>query len=48
MFSCIGTKGSKGSLLRNGLLQWFSVLELKVPMVNYLEMDSSNGFPFRN
>ena len=28
--------------------QWFSVKELKVPMVNYLEMGGSNGFLFRN
>ena len=27
---------------------WFSVKELKVPMVNYLEMGGSNGFLFRN
>ena len=26
----------------------FSVLELKVPMVNYLKMGGSNGFLFRN
>ena len=48
MFSCIGTEGSKGSLIRNGWFQWFSVKELKVPMVNYLEMGGSNGFLFRN
>ena len=27
---------------------WFSVLELKVPMVNYLEMGGSSGFLLRN
>ena len=48
MFFCLGTEGSKGSLIRNGWFQWFSVLELKVPMVNYLEMVGSNGFLFRN
>ena len=48
MFSCIGTEGSKGSLFRNGWFQWFSVLELKVPKVNYLEMGGTNGFLFRN
>ena len=25
MVFCLGTEGSKGSLLRNGWLQWFSV-----------------------
>ena len=28
--------------------QWFSVKELKVPMVPYLEMGVSNGFLFGN
>ena len=28
--------------------QWFSVWELKVPMVPYLEMGGSNVFLFRN
>ena len=45
---CLGTEGSKGSLLRNGWFQWFSVKELKVPKVPYLEMGGSNGFLFRN
>ena len=45
---CSGTEGSIGSLFRNGLFQWFSVWELKVPMVNYLEMGGSNLFLFRN
>ena len=44
----LGTEGSKGSLFRNGWFQWFSVQELKVPVVNYLEMGGSNGFLFRN
>ena len=48
MVFCLGTVGSKGSLFRNGWFQWFSVLELKVPMVNYLEMGGSNGFLLRN
>ena len=30
------------------IFQWFSVQELKVPMVNYLEMGGSNGVLFRN
>ena len=47
-FFCLGTEGFKGSLLRNGWFQWFSVYQLKVPMVNYLEMGGSNGFLFRN
>ena len=42
MFSCIGTEGSKGSLLRNGWFKCFSVKELKVPKVPYLEMGGSN------
>ena len=45
---CLGTEGSNGSLFRNGWFQWFSVWELKVPMVAYLEMGGSNGFLFRN
>ena len=48
MVFCIGTEGSKGSLFRNGWFEWFSVQELKVPVVNYLEMGGSNGFLFRN
>ena len=45
---CLGTEGSKGSLFRNGWFQWFSVWELKVPMVPYLEMGGSNVFLYRN
>ena len=45
---CLGTEGSNGSLFRNGWFQWFSVWELKVPMVTYLEMGGSNVFLFRS
>ena len=38
MFSCIGTEGSKGSLLRNGWFQCFVCLGT----------DGSNCFLFRN
>ena len=48
MFSCIGAEGSKGSLFRNGWFQCFSVKELKVPMVPYLEMGVSHVFLFKN
>ena len=48
MFFCLGTEGSNGSLFRNGWIQWFYVLELKVPMVPYLEMGGSNVFFYRN
>ena len=48
MFFCLGTEGSESSLLRNGWIQFFSVKELKVPLVPYLEMGGSNGFLFRN
>ena len=48
MFFCFGTEGSKGSLFRNGWFQWFSVWELKVATVPYLEMGGSNVFLFRN
>ena len=48
MFFCLGIGGSKGSLFRNGWFQWFSVWELKVPMVPYLEMGVSNVFLFRS
>ena len=47
MVFCLGTEGSKSFLLRNAWSQWFSVQELQVPMVNYLEMGGSNGFLFR-
>ena len=48
MFFCLGTEGSKGSLFRNGWFHFFSVQELKVPMVPYFEMGGSNGFLFGN
>ena len=48
MVFCLGTEGSKSSLLRNGWFQCFSVKELKVLMVPYLEMGGSMGFLFRN
>ena len=44
MFSCLGTEGSKSSLLKHGLSQCFSVKELEVPMVPYLEIGGSNVF----
>ena len=47
-FVCYGTEGVKRSLSRNGWCKWLSVKELKVPVVNYLEMGGSNGFLFRN
>ena len=51
-FTCIsmylGTEGSKSSLLRNGWFQCFSVMELKVPLVPYLEVGVSHVFLFRN
>ena len=39
---------SSDLLLRNGGFQWFSVKELKVPMVPYLEMGGSNVFCLRS
>ena len=44
MVFCLGTEGSKGSLHRNGWFQCFSVKELKVPMVSYLEIGVSHVF----
>ena len=38
-FFCLGTEGSNASLVRNEWFEWFSVQELNVPMVPYLEMD---------
>ena len=40
----LGTEGSKSSLLGNGWFQCFSVEELKVSMVPYLEMGVSQVF----
>ena len=48
MVFCLGTEGSKSSLLINGWFQLFSVKELKVPMVPYLEIDVAHVFLFRN
>ena len=48
MVFCLGTDGSNSSLFRNGWFQCFSVQELKVPKVPYIEMGGSNGFLFRN
>ena len=48
MVFCLGTEGSKSSLLRNGWFQCVSVKELKVPMVPFVEMGGYNGFLFRN
>ena len=48
MVFCLGTEGSKISLLGNGRLQCFSVKELKVSMVPDLEMGVSHVFLFRN
>ena len=44
MFFCLGSKGSNGFLFRNGWFHWFSVWELKVQMVPYLESGGSNVF----
>ena len=48
MVFCLGTEGSEGSLFRNGWFQWFSVKELKVQKVLFLEIGGSSGFPFMN
>ena len=48
MVFLLGTEGSKSSLFRNAWFQCFSVEELKVLMVPYLEMGGSNVFLFRN
>ena len=48
MVFCLGAEGPNGYLFRNGRFQWFSVWELKVPMVPYLEMGGSDVFLFRN
>ena len=48
MVFCLGTEGYKSSLLRNGWFQCFSVKELKVPTVPYLEMGGSIVFLFMN
>ena len=48
MVFCLGTDGFNGQLIRNGWFQWFSVKELKVPMVPYLEIGGSNVFLYEN
>ena len=48
MVFCLGTEEFKSSLLGNGWFQYFSVKELKVPMVPYLDMGVSHVFLFRN
>ena len=48
MFSYLGTEGTKSSLLRNGCFRGFSVKELKVPMIPYLEIGGSNVFLYKN
>ena len=45
---CLGTDGSKSFLFRNGWFQCFSVKELKVPKVPYLEKGGSIVFLFSN
>ena len=44
MVFCLGTEGCNGSLFRNGWFHYFSVSELKVPKVPYLEIGGSNVF----
>ena len=44
MFFCLGTEGSIYSLFSNGWFRWFSVKELKVPMVPDLETGVSHVF----
>ena len=46
MVFCLGTEVSNDSLFINGWFHWFSVKELKVPIVNYLEMGGSIIFLF--
>ena len=48
MAFCLGTERSNGSLFRVGWFRLFSVYELKVPMIPYLETGGSNGFLFGN
>ena len=42
MVFCLGIEGSNSSLLRNWWYHCFSVKELKVPKVPYLEIGGSN------
>ena len=48
MVLCLGTEEFKSALLGNGWFHSFSVKELKVPMVPYLEMGVSHVFLIRN
>ena len=48
MAFCLGTEGSKSSLLRSQWFQCFSVIEMKVPMVPYIEVGVSHVFLFRS
>ena len=48
MVFCLGTEEFKSSLLGNGWFQCFSVKELQVPMVPYIEMGVSHVFLFRS
>ena len=48
MAFCLGTEGSRSSLLRNGWFQCFSVKRLKVPMVPFLEMGVSHVLLYSN
>ena len=48
MFFSLGDEGSEGSLFRNGWFQYFSVTELNVPEVPYLEIGGSNVFLSRS
>ena len=45
---CLGTEGSKISLLIIGWFECFSAKELKAVMVPYLEMGVSRLFLFRS
>ena len=48
MVFCLGTEGSNGSLFRNEWFQWFTVWEVNVTKVPYLEKGGSNVFLFRS
>ena len=48
MVFCLGTEGSNGSIFRNGWFHCFSVKELKVSKVPYLEMGGFYVFLYRN
>ena len=48
MVFCLGTEGSTGSLFRNVWFHCFSVKELNVSKVPYLEMGGFYVFLYRN